>query len=147
MIKSFLAIILNLFKSRTQLQLENLFLRKQLEIFSRSNKRVSIKRRDRVFFCITKGLLNNWRSNLVIVKPETVIGKNTITSMQAGIIYGYVGLIDGIVNRMRKEMGADPLVIATGGLAPLIAPESETIEEVDAYLTLKGLHIIYVKNK
>jgi type III pantothenate kinase len=82
-----------------------------------------------------------------LVKPETVIGKNTVTSMQAGIIYGYVGLIDGIVNRMRKEMGGDPLVIATGGLAPLIAPESETIEEVDEYLTLKGLHIIYVKNK
>lgn len=73
MIKSFLAFILNLFKSRTQIQLENLFLRKQLEIFSRSNKRVSIKKRDRVFFCLTKGLLNNWRSNLVIVKPETVI--------------------------------------------------------------------------
>ena len=73
MIKSFLDFILNLFKSKTQLQLENLFLRKQLEIFSRSNKRVSIKRSDRVFFCLTKGLLNNWRSNLVIVKPETVI--------------------------------------------------------------------------
>ena len=82
-----------------------------------------------------------------LVKPETVIGKNTIASMQAGIIYGYVGLIDGIVNRMRKEMGGDPLVIVTGGLAPLIAPVSETIEEVDEYLTLKGLHIIYVKNK
>ena len=82
-----------------------------------------------------------------LVRPQTVIGKNTIASMQAGIIYGYVGLIDGIVNRMKKEMGGDPLVIATGGLAPLIAPESETIEEVDEYLTLKGLHIIYVKNK
>ncbi|MDX1778738.1 MAG: type III pantothenate kinase [Thermodesulfobacteriota bacterium] len=81
------------------------------------------------------------------VRPETVIGKNTTTSMQAGIIFGYVGLIDGIVNRMKKEMGNDPLVVATGGLAPLIAPESETIAEVDEYLTLKGLHIIYKKNK
>ena len=82
-----------------------------------------------------------------LVRPETVIGKNTITSLQAGIIYGYVGLIEGIVNRMKKEMGGDPLVIATGGLAPLIAAESETIEEVDEYLTLKGLQIIYMKNK
>jgi type III pantothenate kinase len=81
------------------------------------------------------------------VRPQTVIGKNTTTSMQAGIIFGYVGLIDGIVNRMKKEMGGDPLVVATGGLAPLIAPESETIVEVDEYLTLKGLHIIYKKNK
>ena len=81
------------------------------------------------------------------MRPQTVIGKNTTTSMQAGIIFGYVGLIDGIVNRMKKEMGSDPLVVATGGLAPLIAPESDTIEEVDEYLTLKGLHIIYKKNK
>ena len=73
MIKSFFIFPINLFKSRTQIQLENLFLRKQLEIYSRSNKRVRIKRSDRVFFSFTKGLLNNWRSNLVIVKPETVI--------------------------------------------------------------------------
>ncbi len=82
-----------------------------------------------------------------LVRPQTVIGKNTTTSMQAGIIFGYVGLIDGIVSRMKKEMGNDPLVVATGGLAPLIAPESDTIAEVDEYLTLKGLHIIYKKNK
>ena len=82
-----------------------------------------------------------------VVRPQTVIGKNTTTSLQAGIIYGYVGLIEGIVNRMKKEMGEDPLVIATGGLAQLIAAESETIEEVDEYLTLKGLKIIYMKNK
>jgi len=73
MFKSFLVFIFNLFKSRSQLQLENIFLRKQLEIFSRSKKRVKIKRSDRVFFSLTKGLLTNWRSNLVIVKPETVI--------------------------------------------------------------------------
>ena len=81
------------------------------------------------------------------VRPQTVIGKNTTTSMQAGIIFGYVGLIDGIVNRMKNEMKSDPLVLATGGLAPLIAPESDTIVEVDESLTLKGLHIIYIKNK
>lgn len=73
MIKSFLTFILNLFKSRAQLQLENLFLRKQLEIFSRSNKRVRIKSTDRIFFSLSKILLNNWKDNLAIVKPETVI--------------------------------------------------------------------------
>jgi len=73
MIKSLLFFIINLFKSRTQIQLENLFLRKQLEIYNRSNKRVGIKKSDRVFFSLSKGLLNNWKDNLVIVKPETVI--------------------------------------------------------------------------
>jgi type III pantothenate kinase len=81
-----------------------------------------------------------------LVKPETVIGKNTVASMQSGIVYGYVGLIDGIVNRMKEEMGDNPFVVATGGLAQLIAAESETIDEVDEYLTLKGLRIIYSKN-
>lgn len=73
MIKSFFALFLNLFKSRRQLQLENLFLRKQLEIFSRSNKRISISKSDRIFFSLLTGLLKNWKNNLVIVKPETVI--------------------------------------------------------------------------
>ncbi len=82
-----------------------------------------------------------------LVKPENVIGKNTVASMQSGIIYGYVGLIDGIVNRMKEEMGDNPFVVATGGLAQLIAADSETIDEVDEYLTLKGLRIIYSKNK
>ena len=82
-----------------------------------------------------------------LVKPETVIGKNTVASMQSGIVYGYVGLIDGIVNRMKEEMGDAPFVVATGGLAQLIAADSETIDEVDEYLTLQGLRIIYGKNK
>jgi len=82
-----------------------------------------------------------------LVKPETVIGKNTVASMQAGIIYGYIGLIDGMVSRIKKEMGGDPLVIATGGLATLIAGGSETIDRVETYLTLEGLRIIYTKNR
>ena len=73
MIKSIIAFLINLFKSKTQLQLENMFLRKQLEIYGRSNKRSVIKISDRVFFSLAKGLLNNWKDNLVIVKPETVI--------------------------------------------------------------------------
>jgi len=82
-----------------------------------------------------------------LIKPKTVIGKNTIASMQAGIIYGYVGLIDGIINRMKEEMRDSPLVVATGGLAHLMAAESENIDEVDELLTLEGLRIIYNRNK
>ena len=82
-----------------------------------------------------------------LVRPKTVIGKNTVASMQAGIIYGYVGLIEGIVNRMKEEMGDSPLVVATGGLAQLIAAESAAIEEVNEFLALEGLRIIYNRNK
>ena len=84
-----------------------------------------------------------------LIKPGTVIGKNTVAGMQAGIIYGYVGLVDYIVKRMKAELG-DHLktkVIATGGLAGLIASESETIDEVNRFLTLDGLRIIYERNK
>lgn len=82
-----------------------------------------------------------------LVTPERVIGKNTVQSMQSGIVYGYIDLIDGMVRRIKKEMGGDPMVIATGGLAGLIAKGSETIDAVDAYLTLEGLRIIYTKNR
>jgi type III pantothenate kinase len=81
-----------------------------------------------------------------LVKPKSVIGKNTITHMQSGIIFGFVGQVDGIVMRMKKEKQADPTVIATGGLAELIASESSTIDIVNPILTLEGLRMIYERN-
>ncbi|KNY27410.1 type III pantothenate kinase [Pseudobacteroides cellulosolvens] len=83
-----------------------------------------------------------------LVKPESVIGRTTIGNMQSGIIYGYIGQVDYIVKRMKKEMKEDNIkVVATGGLARLIASESETIDEINGHLTLEGLRIIYEKNK
>lgn len=82
-----------------------------------------------------------------IQKPPAVIAKNTVNSMQSGIFYGYVGLVDEIVGRMKCESKDNPKVIATGGLAGLIAPESKTIEEVNEYLTLEGLRILYQRNR
>lgn len=81
-----------------------------------------------------------------ITTPEEVIGKNTVTAMQSGIMFGYVGQVDGIVTRMKQQVSTSPKVIATGGLANLIAKESESIDVVDSFLTLKGLHMIYMKN-
>jgi type III pantothenate kinase len=82
-----------------------------------------------------------------IAKPPLIVAKNTINSMQAGIYFGYVGLVDGIVNRIKAESKEQSRVIATGGLANLIAPESHTIDEVDDFLTLDGLRILYERNR
>ena len=82
-----------------------------------------------------------------LVKPEAVIGRNTVNNMQAGIVYGYIGQINYIVNRMKREMNVpDVKVIATGGLAVLVAGESRVIDVMDGLLTLKGLCLIYKKN-
>lgn len=81
-----------------------------------------------------------------IAKPKDVIGKNTVSAMQSGILYGYVGQVEGIVNRMKQQTKHSPTVIATGGLAPLISKESTVVDVVDPFLTLKGLKMIYMKN-
>ncbi|MBQ6373139.1 MAG: type III pantothenate kinase [Clostridia bacterium] len=82
-----------------------------------------------------------------LVKPEGVIGRTTVTNMQAGIVYGYIGQVNYLVERMKREMGVPGVkVIATGGLAVLVAGESNVIDVMDGLLTLKGLCIIYAKN-
>ena len=78
-------------------------------------------------------------------RPKCVVTKDTVSGMQAGIIFGYAGLVDGIVERMREEVKGHPLVIATGGLARVVASETKTIEIVDEMLTLEGLRLIYLR--
>ncbi len=82
-----------------------------------------------------------------VARPPAVIAKNTVNSIQAGLFYGYCGLVDGIVRKMQQEAGDDPAVLATGGLASLLADVSETIEEVHPNLTLEGLRIIHRRNR
>jgi type III pantothenate kinase len=81
-----------------------------------------------------------------LADPGTVIGKTTLQAMQAGAVYGFAGQVDGIVTRMRAELGAKAVSVATGGLAPLIFDHASTLDKLDPLLTLRGLEIIYRRN-
>jgi type III pantothenate kinase len=80
------------------------------------------------------------------VAPPSVIGKTTVAGLQSGLVYGFAGQVDGIVRRIRGELGAEAAAVATGGLADLVAPHSETIEQIDPYLTLEGLRLVWELN-
>ena len=81
-----------------------------------------------------------------IVKPSRVIGRNPAQSMQSGLVYGYAGLVDGVVTRIKAELGYPCAVLGTGGLANLIAPQTMSIDRVDEALTLHGLRLLYERN-
>jgi type III pantothenate kinase len=85
--------------------------------------------------------------NVDFVEPPSVIGKTTATALQAGLVYGFAGQVEGIVARMREELGGSPRVVATGGLATLIAGHVPAIEEVDPFLTLRGLELVWRRNR
>jgi type III pantothenate kinase len=82
-----------------------------------------------------------------IARPKSVIGKTTTGALQSGLLYGYAGMVDSMVERIRSELGARARVIATGGLARKIAGESSVIEKVVPFLTLEGLRILFEKNR
>ncbi len=82
-----------------------------------------------------------------LVRPKQAIGTNTIAAMQSGIVFGYVGLVEGVVARIQQELGEKAKVVATGGYAGLIAKETTVIDEVNPDLTLVGLRLIYLMNK
>ncbi len=81
------------------------------------------------------------------VEPPTVIAKNTASSLQSGLVYGFAGQVDGIVERIRGELGAEAPTVATGGLADLIVPHARTLERIDPFLTLEGLRIVWERNR
>lgn len=82
-------------------------------------------------------------SKVELVRPKSVIGADTASSIQAGLLFGYAGLVDAVIRRIEQELGHSTYVVATGGLASVIAPETSTIHKVDPFLTLEGLELLY----
>lgn len=82
-----------------------------------------------------------------IVRPERVVGRNTVAAIQSGLLFGYVGLVEGMLRRIGDELGWPSFVVATGGLAPLVAKETEAIQVVDNSLMLHGLRLIFERNQ
>ena len=80
------------------------------------------------------------------VEPETVIAKNTASSLQSGLVYGFAGQVDGIVERIRQELGTEAQTVATGGLADLIVPHAKSLEIIDPFLTLEGIRLVWQRN-
>jgi type III pantothenate kinase len=80
-------------------------------------------------------------------KPPRIVGRTTVGAMESGLFYGYVGMVEGLVRRMDAELGGHAISVATGGLAAVIAPETPTIQHVDADLTLHGLRIVWERNQ
>jgi type III pantothenate kinase len=81
-----------------------------------------------------------------LARPRSVIGKSTVEALQSGMVYGFAGQIDGMVRRISEELDADPVVVATGGLAQLVIDECETVTEYEPDLTLIGLRLVYDRN-
>jgi type III pantothenate kinase len=86
-------------------------------------------------------------STIELRDPDTAIGKTTVESMQAGAVFGFAGQVDGLVNRIRGELGGRAVAVATGGLSPLIFRRATTLDHLDPFLTLRGLEIIYRRNQ
>lgn len=82
-------------------------------------------------------------SKVELVRPKTVIGTDTASSIQSGLLFGYAGLVDALVHRIEQELGRSCLVIATGGLATVVAPETTSIQKIEPLLTLEGLELLY----
>jgi type III pantothenate kinase len=85
-------------------------------------------------------------SRIELAAPKEVIGRNTVASLRSGWVYGYVGLVEGLVTRIKKELGDDALVIATGGLADVVLAETSIVDVNDPMLTLKGLQLYHERN-
>jgi len=80
-------------------------------------------------------------------EPPTVIAKNTTAALQSGLVYGFAGQVDGIVEAIRGELGVDAQTVATGGLADLIVPHARTLDRVDPFLTLEGVRLVWLRSR